>query len=42
MYLINLESAVTSKGNDTLTSFGYKLTDLKDGDLISKSKFVSC
>ncbi|NEP43773.1 MAG: hypothetical protein F6K35_32930, partial [Okeania sp. SIO2H7] len=27
MYLINLESAVTSKGNDTLTSFGYKLTD---------------
>ncbi len=28
------------KGDDTLTSFCYKLTDLKKGDLISKSKFV--
>ncbi|NEO16000.1 MULTISPECIES: phytanoyl-CoA dioxygenase family protein [unclassified Moorena] len=40
--LDGLYSLIKSKGDDTLTSFGYKLTDLKDGDLISKSKFVSC
>ncbi|NES79538.1 MULTISPECIES: hypothetical protein [unclassified Okeania] len=41
-FLDGLYSLIKAKGDDTLTSFGYKLTDLKDGDLISKSKFVEC
>ncbi|EGJ30248.1 MULTISPECIES: hypothetical protein [Moorena] len=40
IFLDGLYSLIKSKGDDTLTSFGYKLTDLKDGDLIYKSKFV--
>ncbi|NEO63070.1 MAG: hypothetical protein F6J98_22570 [Moorea sp. SIO4G2] len=42
IFLDGLYSLIKSNGDHTLTSFGYKLTDLKDGDLISKSKFVSC
>ncbi|NEO74156.1 hypothetical protein [Moorena sp. SIO3H5] len=40
IFLDGLYSLIKSNGDDTLTSFGYKLTDLKDGDFISKSKFV--
>ncbi|AOY83045.1 hypothetical protein BJP36_27140 [Moorena producens JHB] len=42
IFLDGLYSLIKSKGDETLTSFGYKLTDLKEGDLISKIKFVSC
>lgn len=39
-FLDGLYSLIKSNGDDTLTSFGYKLTDLQEGDLISKSKFI--
>ncbi|NEQ80945.1 MAG: hypothetical protein F6K26_12040 [Moorea sp. SIO2I5] len=40
IFLDGLYSLIKSNGDHTLTSFGYKLTDLKEGDCISKSKFV--
>ena len=40
IFLDGLYSLIKSNGDDTLTSFGYKLKDLQEGDLISKSKFV--
>ncbi|AOY83046.1 hypothetical protein BJP36_27145 [Moorena producens JHB] len=39
-FLDDFNYMVKAMGDDPLTSFGYKLTDLKEGDLISKSKFV--
>ena len=40
IFLDGLYSLIKAKGDDTLTSFGYKLSDLKEGDRISKSKFI--
>lgn len=40
IFLNGLYSLIKSNGDDTLTSFGYKLTDLKEGDIICKSQFV--
>ncbi|NET09707.1 MAG: hypothetical protein F6K16_34390 [Symploca sp. SIO2B6] len=42
IFLDGLYYLIKSNGDLNLTSFGYKFTDLKEGDLISKSKFVSC
>jgi len=39
-FLDDFNYMVKAMGDDPLTSFGYKLTDLKEGDLISHSKFV--
>lgn len=41
VFLDGVHSVMNSNGDDTLTSFGYGLTDLEEGDFISKSKFVS-
>ncbi|MEB3341801.1 phytanoyl-CoA dioxygenase family protein [Okeania sp.] len=40
IFLDGLYSLIKAKGDDTLTSFGYKLTDLKEGDFVSHSKFI--
>ena len=40
IFLDGLYSLIKAKGDDTLTSFGYKLTDLKEGDLVSDSQFI--